>query len=156
MLHTCFVSITDRATDSLSGASCVLLRPWFRAPISICNSLNWYLVKPGGLCVIPWLCPTLTAGLWLIPGCCVDNLKRQDELSRLVLLIHTNNKLFISCTSTRHIYMKSATFERWGSLKAFRKRFYAYWFCNIHTVQVHKGLYVIILKFCSNCSAIRI
>lgn len=86
MMHTSFVSITDRATFSLSGVSCVLIRPSFRAPVSICNSLNWNLVRPEGLCVIPWLWPKLITGLWLTPGWCVGNLKRQDEISRLIFV----------------------------------------------------------------------
>lgn len=71
--HTCFVRITDRAADSLSGVSCVLLRPWFTAPFSINISLEWNFVKPGDLCIVPWLCPKF---LELIPE---GNLKREDE-----------------------------------------------------------------------------
>lgn len=69
--HTSFVNITDSATSSLSGVSCVLWRPSFMAPVSISISFNWYLLRPEGLYCIAWF--------WLKPGWCEGSLKRPDR-----------------------------------------------------------------------------
>lgn len=101
MMHTSFVSNTDRAIASLSGVNWVLIRPSFRAPDSISISLSCNLVRPEGLYVIPWLSPKLPTGLWLNPGWCVDNLKREDEMSRLGLFIFKKKKKSSWCTSSQ-------------------------------------------------------
>lgn len=169
MLHTCFVSITDRATDSLSGVSSVRPKPWFSASVSICNSLYWNLVKPVGLCVI---CPELTVDLWLTPGCCVDNLKRQHEISRLGSFILIFQRELASCTSLRDNHRIKGSQFIWKAkkknltkkMRCFQKIefckslyiFYRYRFRNIHTAKfVSNIMYISSKTTCSIWCTIR-
>lgn len=78
-MRTCFVRITDRAADALSGVRCVLVKPLFKAAFSICKMLIWTLVKPAGLGPVHWLCPELMVGFWLTAGWDEGDLRKDQE-----------------------------------------------------------------------------
>lgn len=88
---TCSVCMEDRATVTLSAVSCVLLRPRFKASISISRSLSWILVRPEGLWNMAWIWLKLSGGPRATAASFADELKRQGD-SRLCLCVHADTK----------------------------------------------------------------